>query len=69
MKEMQRTTEARRKVECEGCQRVVPLFQAIVPEAFDEDPMYFCGLDCYEQWRWRVDTEEMHPRHHAAEMA
>jgi len=35
---------------CVGCEREVPLSEAVVPEASDY-VAYFCGLDCYERWR------------------
>jgi hypothetical protein len=37
-------------VRCEVCRKEVPASEAFVPEAKDY-VMYFCGLDCYENWK------------------
>jgi hypothetical protein len=37
-------------VACAVCLREIPQSEAGVVEAND-DVMYFCGLDCYRQWR------------------
>ena len=37
-------------VECKICLREVPHSEAGIVEAEDY-VMYFCGLDCYRQWR------------------
>jgi hypothetical protein len=37
-------------VSCEVCLKLVPPCEATVPEAA-EYFAYFCGLDCYEQWK------------------
>jgi hypothetical protein len=37
-------------VACEICRREIPQSEAGIVEAND-DVMYFCGLDCYRQWR------------------
>lgn len=38
------------RVACEICLKEVPISEATVPEAMDY-VLYFCGLDCYEQWK------------------
>jgi hypothetical protein len=38
------------RVRCEICRKEVPASEAIVPEAIDY-LLFFCGLDCYAQWR------------------
>ncbi|CAN7752742.1 DUF3330 domain-containing protein [Cupriavidus necator] len=38
------------RVPCEVCMKEVPKSEAIVPEACDY-VAYFCGLECYAQWR------------------
>jgi hypothetical protein len=35
---------------CAVCQQLIPISEAIVPEATDY-LMYLCGLDCYQRWR------------------
>jgi len=37
-------------VACEVCLREIPQSEAGIVEANDY-VMYFCGLDCYRQWR------------------
>ena len=37
-------------VSCAQCQRIIPRSEAFQPEAEDY-VLYFCGLDCYEQWK------------------
>lgn len=39
-------------VSCSVCQHQVPLSAAISREASDYVE-YYCGLDCYEEWRKR----------------
>lgn len=43
------------RVACEVCLREVPLSEAMVTEATDYFT-YFCGLDCYEQWKHRGES-------------
>jgi hypothetical protein len=50
---------ASRSVRCAGCEREVPLSEAVVPEASDY-VAYFCGLDCYD--RWRIEAGRRHFR-------
>lgn len=38
------------RVTCETCLKEVPKSEATSPEA-TEYVLYFCGLDCYEQWK------------------
>lgn len=38
------------RVACEVCLKEVPRSEALVPEAADY-VAYFCGLECYQQWR------------------
>uniref|UniRef100_UPI003F496B52 DUF3330 domain-containing protein n=1 Tax=Cupriavidus yeoncheonensis TaxID=1462994 RepID=UPI003F496B52 len=51
-------------VPCEVCMKEVPKSEAIVPEACDY-VVYFCGLDCYAQWRRqfpeKVEQQETAP--------
>jgi hypothetical protein len=44
------TTSNIMSVECEVCLKEIPHSEAGVVEANDY-VMYFCGLDCYRQWR------------------
>lgn len=37
-------------VECEVCLKEIPYSEVGIVEA-DDYVMYFCGLDCYRQWR------------------
>lgn len=37
-------------VTCDMCHKEVPLAEAVMPEYVDY-VTYFCGLDCYAQWR------------------
>lgn len=37
-------------VACEVCLKEVPKSEAVIPEAADY-VAYFCGLECYQQWR------------------
>jgi hypothetical protein len=36
--------------QCQGCGCVIPLDEAVVPEALPY-VVNFCGLDCYARWR------------------
>ena len=57
------TTEKRADaalVACEVCLREVPLSEAMAAECTDYFT-YFCGLECYEQWKHRGDTQEHEP--------
>lgn len=38
------------KIACEVCLKEVPKSEAKIDEASDY-VLYFCGLDCYEQWQ------------------
>lgn len=38
------------QVACEVCLKEVPTSEAVVSEASDY-VAYFCGLDCYRQWK------------------
>lgn len=38
------------QVACEICLKEIPQAEAGIVEANDS-VMYFCGLDCYRQWR------------------
>lgn len=38
------------RVACEVCMKEVPQSEAVVPEAVGY-VVYFCGLDCYENWK------------------
>jgi hypothetical protein len=39
-------------IACEVCRREVPLSAAASSESTDY-VVYFCGLECYDQWRHR----------------
>lgn len=41
------------RLPCTVCQREIPLSVAVSVEASDY-VAYFCGLECYEQWRSRA---------------
>jgi hypothetical protein len=41
-------------VACEMCLKEVPRSEAAVPEATDY-VVYFCGLDCYQEWKKQRD--------------
>lgn len=43
------------RVACEMCVKEVPVSQAVVGEA-PGYLAYFCGLECYEQWKHRGDA-------------
>ena len=43
-------------VECEVCLKKIPHSEAGIVEANDY-VMYFCGLDCYRQWRELQDKD------------
>jgi len=43
-------------VECEVCLKEIPQSEAGIVEANDY-VMYFCGLDCYRQWRALQDKD------------
>ena len=42
------------QVACEVCLREIPPSEAKMEEASDY-VMYFCGLECYQQWREKAD--------------
>ena len=44
-------------VACEMCLKEVPKSEAAVPEATDY-VVYFCGLDCYQEWKSQRDKAE-----------
>lgn len=44
------------KVTCEVCLREVPRSEAYSPEG-SEYTLYFCGLDCYNEWLKRAGRE------------
>ena len=48
-------TYASPTVPCSVCQHEIPLSAAISREASDYVE-YYCGLECFEQWRKRSDT-------------
>lgn len=43
-------------VSCEICLKSIPLSEADILEA-EEYVAYFCGLDCYAQWRQSQDPD------------
>ncbi|WP_434034906.1 DUF3330 domain-containing protein [Cupriavidus sp. a3] len=43
-------------VPCQVCLKEVPKSEAIIPEACDY-VAYFCGLECYAQWRRQLPEE------------
>lgn len=43
-------------VACSVCQHEIPLSAAISREASDYVE-YYCGLECYEQWRKRSESQ------------
>lgn len=47
-------------VPCEICMKEVPKSEAIVPEACDY-VAYFCGLECYAQWRHQLPEKVAQP--------
>jgi hypothetical protein len=53
-KERESTAPAR--VSCDVCLKEVPKSEAQSPEGSDY-VLYFCGLDCYEQWKKQKDRE------------
>ena len=54
--EMQAADETR--VKCETCLKEVPQSEAKCAEAVDY-VVYFCGLDCYEEWIEKREMEEL----------
>ncbi len=44
-------------VECEMCLKEIPHSEAGIVEANDY-VMYFCGLDCYRQWRETIPEKD-----------
>jgi hypothetical protein len=48
------------RVACEICLKEIPKSEAVVPEASDY-VAYFCGLECYEQWRRQSDKAAVQP--------
>jgi hypothetical protein len=47
-------------VSCELCLKEVPISEAKIAEAADYFT-YFCGLECYEQWRHRGEQKQPEP--------
>lgn len=43
-------------VACEVCLKEVPIGEATIAEATDYFA-YFCGLECYEQWKSRGEEK------------
>ena len=43
-------------VSCEICLKEIPQSEAGIVEAEDY-VLYFCGLDCYRQWREAQDSQ------------
>ncbi len=56
MKEQDKSTETE-KVPCEECLKEIPKSEAKIVEANDY-VINFCGLDCYDKWRKKNDTNE-----------
>ena len=46
------------KVKCEVCLKEVPQSEARIAEAVDY-VVYFCGLDCYDEWAAKREMEEL----------
>lgn len=46
-----------KKVQCEVCLKEIPKSEAKVAEASDY-VMYFCGLDCYENWQEESESKD-----------
>ncbi len=44
-------------VPCEVCLTEIPLSEAKVEEASDY-VAYFCGLECYDKWRHKIDNNK-----------
>jgi hypothetical protein len=53
---IERRMEDMQSVECEVCLREVPRSEAVVPEAADY-VAYFCGLECFAQWKALREAE------------
>lgn len=45
------------KIPCQVCSKEVPLSEAKVSEAADY-VAYFCGLECYAEWKRRSEQTE-----------
>jgi hypothetical protein len=45
------------RIACEICMKEVPRNEAISPET-DDYVAYFCGLDCYDEWKNPSATPE-----------
>ncbi|MEJ2643745.1 MAG: DUF3330 domain-containing protein [Gammaproteobacteria bacterium] len=45
------------KVRCETCLKEIPRSEATSAEAEDY-VVYFCGIDCFQQWRESNDPDE-----------
>jgi hypothetical protein len=56
MNNHEKSTETK-KVKCEVCLKEIPQSEAKVAEASDYF-LYFCGLDCYENWHDKSETKE-----------
>lgn len=48
------------QVACEICLREVPT-SGVRNEENGDYVLYFCGLDCYRQWREKADRENREP--------
>ncbi len=49
--------DADQQVSCEVCLTSVPMSEADISEAEDY-VAYFCGLECYAQWRQQKQDDE-----------
>ena len=45
------------RVACKICLDEIPLSEAQIEEASDY-VLYFCGLDCYQIWRARANSDD-----------
>ncbi len=43
-------------VACEVCLKEIPVSEARSEEASDY-VLYFCGIDCYQQWKQQTEDE------------
>jgi hypothetical protein len=43
-------------VACEICLKEIPISEAKSEEASDY-VLYFCGIDCYQQWKQQAEDE------------
>lgn len=44
------------KIACEVCRKEIPSSEATIPEV-DDYVMYFCGLECFQEWKQRRPDE------------